>query len=70
METIKMLEGWKLIIISTRIYSQSKQEKAFKQMFKTNQRAGLTINLFGQARIKDKSRDKQSNNPHNYFQKV
>ena len=69
METIKVLEGWKLIIISTRIYSQSKQEKAFKQLFKTNQRAGLTINLFGQACIKDNSRDKQSSNPHNYLHK-
>ena len=70
METIKVLEGWKLIIISTRIYSQSKQEKPFKQLFKTNQRAGLTIKLFGQDRIKDNSRDKQSSNPHNYLKKV
>ena len=69
METIKVLEGWKQIIISTRIYSLSKQEKPFKQLFKTNQRAGLTINLFGKALIKDNSRDKQSNNPPNYLQK-
>ena len=67
MKTIKVLEGWKQIIISTRIYSLSKQEKPFKKLFKTNQRAGLTVNLFGQARIKDNLRDKQSSNPHNYF---
>ena len=69
METIKVLEGWKQIIISTRIYSLSKQEKPFKQLFKSNQRTGLTVDLFGQAHIKDNSRDKQSSNPHNYFQK-
>ena len=66
---IKVLRKWKNSIISTRIYQLSKQEKPFKQLFETNQRTGLTINFFGQACIKAKLSDKQSSNPHDYFQK-
>ena len=41
----------------------------FKQLFETKKRIGLTINFFGQACIKANLSDKQSNNPHDYFQK-
>ena len=40
-----------------------------KELFKTNQRIGLTIEFFGQACIKANLSDKQSSNPHDYFQK-
>ena len=66
---IKSVERWKKKKFSTRIYQSFQIRKHFKKLFKTNQRTGLTIIFFGQGFIKANLSDKQSSNPHDYFQK-